>query len=270
MIARNPATEPSVWTQLAAPIAPDVIEWRQDGKTVARDGRFIARFVSYITANIVRDRLDAVVPGEFDSTLELLPPLTSTGSDGEANDNPVAFKCRLQILGVIREDVGTGKDYKSAATDAFKRAAVRYGIGHELYDMEPLWVQMDGEGKFAKPVEDPATAYARRYGSTSGANGAGVKLATAGTGDTRPAPRPEATTETPASQQGASASSPDPLCPKCDGPCWDNRIGKRNPRAPDWKCKDRSCDGVIWPPKGEKVEGSTKESTVATDEEIPF
>ena len=30
---------------------------------------------------------------------------------------------------------------------------------------------------------------------------------------------------------------------------WDNRESKRNPRAPDFKCKDRSCDGVIWPPR---------------------
>ena len=30
---------------------------------------------------------------------------------------------------------------------------------------------------------------------------------------------------------------------------WDNRATKRNPKAPDYKCRDRSCDGVIWPPK---------------------
>ena len=31
---------------------------------------------------------------------------------------------------------------------------------------------------------------------------------------------------------------------------WDNRVGKRNPKAPDFKCKDRECDGVVWPPRG--------------------
>ena len=30
---------------------------------------------------------------------------------------------------------------------------------------------------------------------------------------------------------------------------WDNRLSKRNPKAPDFKCRDRSCDGVIWPPR---------------------
>jgi hypothetical protein len=45
------------------------------------------------------------------------------------------------------------------------------------------------------------------------------------------------------------ATSEVPSCPKCNGPMWDNREGKRNPKAPDFKCKDRNCDGVIWPPR---------------------
>ena len=40
-----------------------------------------------------------------------------------------------------------------------------------------------------------------------------------------------------------------PSCPKCGGKMWDNRLSKRNPKAPDYKCRDRSCDGVIWPPR---------------------
>jgi hypothetical protein len=40
-----------------------------------------------------------------------------------------------------------------------------------------------------------------------------------------------------------------PNCPKCGGAMWDNRASKRNPRAPDFKCRDKSCDGVIWPPR---------------------
>jgi hypothetical protein len=28
---------------------------------------------------------------------------------------------------------------------------------------------------------------------------------------------------------------------------WDNRANKRNPKAPDFKCRDRSCDGRLWP-----------------------
>ena len=42
-------------------------------------------------------------------------------------------------------------------------------------------------------------------------------------------------------------------CPKCNGPMWDNRATKKNPKQPDFKCKDKAgCDGVIWPPKPAK------------------
>src|ERR1700716_4510175 len=83
---------------------------------------------------------------------------------GDDDGAQCSFKARLQILGVIREDIGTGRDYKSASTDAFKRAAVRFGIGHELYAYEQNWVEMDGDGKYAKPLEDPQVVYGRRYG----------------------------------------------------------------------------------------------------------
>lgn len=39
-------------------------------------------------------------------------------------------------------------------------------------------------------------------------------------------------------------------CPECGSDMWDNRLTKRNPRSPDYVCKDRSCNGVVWPPKG--------------------
>lgn len=38
-------------------------------------------------------------------------------------------------------------------------------------------------------------------------------------------------------------------CPACGGEMWDNRTGKKNPRAPDLKCKDKDgCDHAIWLP----------------------
>ena len=128
MIARHDThiEKADIWSRLAEPLPNGVVYWRQDGKVITRDGKYFARFVAYIEANTARERLDAVVPGEWDLTLELLPPLPVT--DDTADAGSCSFKARLQILGVIREDVGTGRDYKSAATDAFKRAAVRFGI----------------------------------------------------------------------------------------------------------------------------------------------
>jgi hypothetical protein len=275
MIARHEThlDKIDIWSALAAPLPPGVISWRQDGRPISRDGRHLARFVAYIEANTVRERLDAVVPGEWDLTLELLPPVA--GLDDDANQGPCSFKARLQILGVIREDVGTGKDYKQAATDAFKRAAVRFGIAHELYAYEQNWVQMDGDGKYAKPIEDPAVTYARRYGrprvaSAAVAEPAQIAAAAERETDVRFSAEPATTAAT------GPLASDEPSCPKCGGRMWDNRLTKRNPKAPDYKCRDRSCDGVIWPPKPGKNENAERgeKPEVAKyseeTEEIPF
>ncbi len=266
MIARQDAyvEKTDVWAKLSAPVPSGVISWRQDGKVTARDGKYFARFVAYIEANTVRERLDSVVPGEWDLTLELLPPIPAEDGDG----TQCSFKARLQILGVIREDVGTGRDYKQASTDAFKRAAVRFGIAHELYAYEQNWVEMDGDGKYAKPVEDPQLAYTRRYGKARPATVA-IPTATA-------APEPVA-----APPASLLTDMEVVSCPKCGGRMWDNRLTKRNPKAPDYKCQNRSCDGVIWPPKpsaaaptaeakGEKPEARKSALVGAEDEELPF
>ncbi|MDP9205571.1 MAG: Rad52/Rad22 family DNA repair protein [Gemmatimonadota bacterium] len=267
MIARQDAyiEKTDVWAKLSAPVPSGVISWRQDGKVAARDSKYFARFVAYIEANTVRERLDTVVPGEWDLTLELLPAVP--GEDGEGVQ--CSFRARLQILGVIREDVGTGRDYKQASTDAFKRAAVRFGIGHELYAYEQNWVEMDSDGKYAKPLEDPQVAYMRRYGSPASAT-AGAEPAASGNGTPETAPPGSLLTD----MELVS-------CPKCGGRMWDNRVTKRNPKAPDYKCQNRSCDGVIWPPKpaisvpspdakGESKLAAAGAFVGTTEDELPF
>lgn len=316
MISSNPflaGRDPAgIWTQLAAPTPPDEIQWRKDGRAVQRQGKCFARFVQYVDAQYVRERLDSVVPGEWDSVLELLPPRVT--GDGE-EDQACAFKCRLTVLGVVREDVGVGRDYKAAASDALKRAAVRFGIASDLYKMEQLWCEVDGDGQYAKALEDPQTVYDRKYGQgTAGVSEAKKRIAPASekaqSAQLNGAATPNrdwlegqlsagaltqdeadyiadalgrddledgdlaslvARTKKALSDRGeqyamsqddnmemvpvskaAAALAADaaiPACPKCGGRVFDNRATKRNPRAPDFKCRDRSCDGCIWPPR---------------------
>ncbi len=245
-----------VWSRRATPVPQETISWRKDGNIVARNGRYFARFVAYIEANTVRERLDSVVPGEWDLLLELLPSIDPGQNDDGAT---CAFRARLQIRGVMREDVGMGRDYKQAATDAFKRAAVRFGIAHELYAYDVNWVEMDGDSRYAKPREDPAGAYERRHthphtSATVGSDfshSAPIVVAADGDGDTTPnAERrttPRKNVGATRVRERAATLADSPSCPKCNGPMWDNRPTKRNPNAPDFRCKDRACDAVIWP-----------------------
>ena len=295
MIARHDVhtDKADIWSRLAEPLPNGVVYWRQDGKPIQRDGKYFARFVAYIEANTARERLDAVVPGEWDLTLELLPPLP--GMDDGADGAACSFKARLQILGVIREDVGTGRDYKSAATDAFKRAAVRFGIAHELYAYEQNWVQIDSDSRYAKPIEDPGVVYARRFGPT---NGASVPDDESSNGRSADAPAdipPARSASARRVRQTAAASATEPAaevlqdaaaaesaglpsCPKCGGRVWDNRLSKRNPKAPDYKCRDRSCDGVIWPARSGSPAAGASSTTEQPDpsplglsvDDIPF
>ena len=54
-------------------------------------------------------------------------------------------------------------------------------------------------------------------------------------------------------------------CPKCGGAMYDNRETKKNPKQPDFKCKDRDCDGVIWPPR-EKKGGAPKREPLTPEQ----
>lgn len=257
MTARNGENRNDVWARLSEPLNPNDLAWRADGKPTSRDGKFFARYVVYVEAGTVRDRLDSVCPGEWDLTLELLPSNDVVSREGEVTGRECSFKARLQVLGVIREDVGTGKDYKQASTDAFKRAAVRFGVGGELYNFEQNWVQVDGDGKYAKPVEDPQKAYERRYSGAKQQQG--TPLDNPGPGvPAGGAPAPLLSVESVA-------------CPECGGKTYDNRLTKKNPRAPDYVCqnKNRGCKGVVWPPKEDRRTPVAAGKAVENDDEYP-
>jgi hypothetical protein len=188
-----------IWTALAAPLPKDAIQQRQGPG---------GKMLDYIDWPFIQHRLDEVVPGEWSLKLEDIHGPASS-------DEPFACKASLTVRGVTRENIGTGKDWKEAATDASKRAAVRFGIGLELYQ----------KGATARPQTAPASG---------------------GTRSSAPAP-------TPASPAPQAAQGDDVPCPKCGGKTWDNRATKRNPKAPDFKCRDKSCDGVVWPERASRA-----------------
>ena len=257
MASSKAQADVDVWVALAAPLSRSDIEWRADGKPTANG---TCRFVPYTNAQAVLRRLDSVAKGEWDVTITELPilRLEEKQRDGTVTSRQVVpVKSRITVLAVAREDIGQGEDYKGAASDAFKRAAVRFGIGAELYGIGTVWVKV-GTGNYPAPLEDPYDAWQRSL-QPGAQRPASVVRADAAT----PAPRPLPASFT-APDDGALLD-PDPTptvrlegvlhpddaaCPTCAGSMYDNREGKRNPKAPNFKCKDKGCEGVIWPPRG--------------------
>lgn len=67
-----------------------------------------------------------------------------------------------------------------------------------------------------------------------------------------------------------------PACPKCGGTqLYDNRaenaqrVARGEKARPDFKCRKRDCDGVIWPPKPGVVQQMTAAVAAHTSEEPP-
>lgn len=128
-----------VFTQLSAPFPADRVSWRV-GSTTADKTRGMA--LAYIDARDVMDRLDAVCgPGAWQCRYP------------HANGKTV---CEVGIkVGdewIWKSDGAGDTDYeaeKGALSDAFKRAAVRWGIGRYLYDLDSPWVEVEVRGKTA-------------------------------------------------------------------------------------------------------------------------
>ena len=99
----------------------------------------------YIDARLVSERLNASVgAGGWEDRYQAL----SVGQEALAVGIPV--ECYLTVLGVTKADVGQiapgerdDKMWKSAYSDAFKRAAVKFGVGAYLYGGPQTWVPVD-------------------------------------------------------------------------------------------------------------------------------
>lgn len=114
--------------KLRQPFALEHIRWKI--QTNPKDNQEHGVVVVFVDARTIAAHLDDVVPGQW-STEYHVPPVTV---------GLPALECRLTVCGVTRCDVGTvapsktpDADTKDLYSDAFKRAAVQYGIGAFLY-----------------------------------------------------------------------------------------------------------------------------------------
>lgn len=146
----------SIFEQLAAPFPKEKISWRS--QSVAQRGNNAgkkAMALAYIDARDVMNRLD-----------EVCGPEGWQCEHYDAGGGKLA--CKIGIVGEFGQWIwksdGSGETQvegeKGAFSGALKRAAVAWGIGRYLYDMEAPWVgcetyEKQGKFYFKRWTEDP-------------------------------------------------------------------------------------------------------------------
>ncbi|MBC8254249.1 MAG: hypothetical protein H8E35_09470 [Ardenticatenia bacterium] len=147
----------SVMAALAAPFPVEDIYWKPQAMT--RD-RKKALAVPYADGRAYEDCLNQVVPGDWASNVTFTPA-------------PPKIVCTatLTVCGITRTGDGEASlSDENAATgayaQAFKRAAMRFGLGRYLYDLSSPWVAYDQEHKRFPEVALSAlrASYARETG----------------------------------------------------------------------------------------------------------
>lgn len=123
-----------VLQELAKPFQANAISIKVQTKPNANNKSLC---VAYIDARDVMQRLDEVVGGEW--------------SDQYTKAPAGGLECALTVCGVTRRDVGDDQNdneqEKAGYSDAFKRAAVKFGIGRFLYSLPKMFAEVKPMGK---------------------------------------------------------------------------------------------------------------------------
>lgn len=131
-------TANDILTLLSAPFAADKLSWRVGQKNKDKTK---AMMLVYIDSRDVQDRLDEVCGMNWkDDYKEVQGRLV----------------CNLQVGNTVRTDGAGDTDIegeKGGLSDAFKRAAVKFGIGRYLYNAKnfPTWLDINGDNDYKLP-----------------------------------------------------------------------------------------------------------------------
>ena len=127
----------TIYSELLAPFPVDEIEWRV-GATNQGKTKGIA--LAYLNARTVMDRLDNVCG-----------PQNWQCRYPHANGKTCCeIGIKIDDEWIWKSDGAGDTDFegvKGAFSDAFKRAAVRWGIGRYLYDLDAPWVDIEQRGR---------------------------------------------------------------------------------------------------------------------------
>jgi hypothetical protein len=138
-----------IFRRLKNPFEADRVSWRV-GSTNGDKTKGLA--LAYIDARDVMERLDEVVgPDCWQDRYEVhgtktICYLSLNIPDVHGGDRWITKADAAGDTDVEAE--------KGAVSDAFKRAAVKWGIGRYLYDLESIWVSLEPAGKSYRIAKD--------------------------------------------------------------------------------------------------------------------
>jgi hypothetical protein len=132
--------------QLKAPFSAESVKWRA-GATNKEKTKALA--LAYIDARDVMDRLDEVFDVQgWQDKYDYLDNGTIVCSIG----------CLIGDEWIWKSDGAGQTNYegeKGGMSDAFKRAAVKWGVGRYLYGLPAVWVKCEARGNTVKLLETP-------------------------------------------------------------------------------------------------------------------
>lgn len=135
--------------KLSAPFPASDIEWRVGQAGEKRSGGVWAKVLAYVTNRAIMQRLDDTVgPTRWKNEFRSAP-------EGEGVLCGVSIFVNDQLGWVTKWDGASNTDIeaiKGGLSNAMKRAAVQWGIGRYLYDLESGWADIlpDGEKGYGK------------------------------------------------------------------------------------------------------------------------
>lgn len=138
-----------IMEELKKPFPADKVHWRV-GKKANNGNRGLA--LAYIDSREVMDRLDDVVGPENWKRVH------DFGPDGEIL---CGLAIRIKDEWITKWDGAAHTNFeaeKGGLSDSFKRAAVNWGIGRYLYNLEAKWCDLDKYGNIKNPPSLPKWA----------------------------------------------------------------------------------------------------------------
>lgn len=130
--------------RLAEPFPVDAVSWRV-GTTTKDKTKGMA--LAYIDARDVMDRLDATCGADWQDQYEAMPDGSYCCRIGIKIDGEWRWRSDGALMLTDSEKIDAKEmAQKGSYSDAFKRAAVKWGIGRYLYNLDSPWVKIEARG----------------------------------------------------------------------------------------------------------------------------